>query len=139
MIKVVYRSIDGYREGKRFVSVKGARSYAHKMVGEHPEIGSTYAVSGDGIGKVTVEGLSLAELFPSNEPVSQARGYRSYEQMQGDCGIDDEGPREELDSNGLPLHRTLGCTCSVMQLERVGCDCRLMDEMPSYPGLPLDM
>ena len=35
-----------------------------KWVGAHPEIGSTYAVSGDGVGKVTCQGVSLSELFP---------------------------------------------------------------------------
>jgi hypothetical protein len=38
-----------------------------------PEIGSTYAVSGDGVGKVTVEGVTLFELFgekpwPTKQP-----------------------------------------------------------------------
>lgn len=138
MIKIKYQAVDGYREGKSFMSLKGAQKYAHDRVGAHPEMGSYYAVSGDGIGKVTVEGVSLTELFPDNQPAQREyRGYLSYEQMQGDCGNDyderDEGAigygpaKVELDSNGYPLHRAIGCTCSVQQLERVGCECQ---EMP---------
>lgn len=158
-IQLRYSAVDGYTEKRTFSTIAGAQRYAHKAIGAHPEIGSMYAVSGDGIGKIVIlrtgkfYPFTLAELFPSNEPVSQPRGYRSYEQMQGDCGQDwdDENethaadraylaaPKVELNSNGLPLHRTLGCTCSVTQLERVGCDCELTNKMPSCPGLPLDM
>lgn len=63
-ITVVYRSIDRYRERRTFKTIEGARKFAHKWVGAHPEIGSTYAVSGDGMGKVTVNGATLADLFP---------------------------------------------------------------------------
>jgi hypothetical protein len=69
-IKVHYSSIDGCRETRTFKTLKGARRYAQEMVGEHPEMGSRYAVSGDGVGKVTITamGHSLASLFPSDEP-----------------------------------------------------------------------
>lgn len=66
-IKVRYSSVDGGGAPARtFKTLKGAQKFAHQWVGAHPEIGSTYAVSGDGIGKVTVSGASLRELFPSN-------------------------------------------------------------------------
>ena len=61
---VRYSSIDGYSKTGRFVTLKGARDFARKWVGEHPEIGSTYAVSADGVGKVTVTGCAVADLFP---------------------------------------------------------------------------
>jgi hypothetical protein len=64
-ITVVYSSVDRVRNRRKFKTLSGARAFAHKMVGPHPEIGFRYAVSGDGIGKVTVEGVSLAELFPA--------------------------------------------------------------------------
>lgn len=63
MIKLRYSSVDGYRKSASFKTVKGARKFAQHWVGKHPEIGSTYAVSGDGVGKITAEGIALAELF----------------------------------------------------------------------------
>ena len=64
-ITVRYSSVDGYRETETFTSVKDAQAFAHNWIGAHPEIGSSYAVSDDGVGKITVSGASLAELFPS--------------------------------------------------------------------------
>jgi hypothetical protein len=66
MIKVVYTSIDYFRKARSFKTVAGAKKFAHKYVGAHPEIGVGYAVSSDGIGKVTVQGATLAEIFPED-------------------------------------------------------------------------
>lgn len=63
-ISVSYASVDGYRTARRFKTIGGARRFAHEFVGEHPEMGSFYAVSGDGVGKVTVQGCTIADLFP---------------------------------------------------------------------------
>jgi hypothetical protein len=63
-IKVGYNSIDGSRDVKTYALIEAARTFAHHWVGPHPEIGRGYAVSGDGIGKITVSGASLADLFP---------------------------------------------------------------------------
>jgi hypothetical protein len=64
MIKIRYSSIDGFRQKKTFKTLKGARDFAQKYVGKYPEMGSDYAVAGDGVGKITViEGVTLAELF----------------------------------------------------------------------------
>ena len=63
MIKVWYSSVDGFAKSKSFKTLKGARKYAQSMVGKYPEMGSYYAVSGDGIGKIEVEGVALGELF----------------------------------------------------------------------------
>ena len=40
------------------------------MLGDHPELGSYYAVSGDGVGKImsNTGGLLTADLFPGTEP-----------------------------------------------------------------------
>jgi hypothetical protein len=62
-IKVTYSSIDGVRKNRRFQTVDGALRFARKCVGPHPTLGSDYAVSDDGVGKITVSGLSLAQLF----------------------------------------------------------------------------
>lgn len=62
-IQVRYQSIDGARDSRSYKGIEAARAFAVKMVGAHPEMGSHYAVSGDGIGKIMVSGISLAELF----------------------------------------------------------------------------
>jgi hypothetical protein len=63
-INVVYSSVDGCRTKRTFTTIEAARKFAHHWVGPHPEIGRGYAASGDGIGKITVSGASLADLFP---------------------------------------------------------------------------
>lgn len=63
MITVRYSSIDHYHKTSQFKTLEGARKFAVRCVGEHPDFGSTYAVSDDGVGKVTVEGCTLRDLF----------------------------------------------------------------------------
>lgn len=64
-INLFYSSIDGYESELSFDSLDAAREYAQKRVGETPEMGTTYAVSSDGIGKIEVDGgCTLADLFP---------------------------------------------------------------------------
>jgi len=69
VIKVKYSSVDS-RMGKwrSFKTLQRARKFAQFWIGENPEIGSTYAVSGDGIGKIEVKGATLAELFGKEAP-----------------------------------------------------------------------
>ena len=62
-ITVRYSACDGARITRRFKTREGARRFAVKYVGEHPEIGFSYAISGDGVGKVTVSGCTLEDLF----------------------------------------------------------------------------
>ena len=47
------------------------------MIGRHPELGGHYAVSGDGVGKITCDGCTLAELFPA-EGAQQGRQTVEY-------------------------------------------------------------
>lgn len=63
-ITVRYRSLDGYSKSSKFKTLAGAQKFAHKWVGAHPDIGGFYAVSNDGMGRITVAGCTLAELFP---------------------------------------------------------------------------
>jgi hypothetical protein len=65
MIKVRYSSIDGHGRLAKFKTLNGASRFARKWIGDHPDIGRSYAVSDDGIGKITVSGATLAELFPA--------------------------------------------------------------------------
>lgn len=64
-IVLCYQSCDGCSKKHTFKTLKGARKYAQEYVGEHPDIGSSYAVSYDGIGTISIiSGTTLAELFP---------------------------------------------------------------------------
>ena len=65
IIIVRYTACDGYRKTREFKTLEYARTWAAKWIGECPEMGSTYAVSGDGVGKIEVEGATLKELFPN--------------------------------------------------------------------------
>ena len=72
-IVVTYSSIDGARKRRSFKTVAKARAFAIYWVGETPEMGLGYAVAGDGVGKVTVTGCTLKELFekpkaPATQP-----------------------------------------------------------------------
>ncbi len=62
-IIVTYTAVDGARDRRKFGTLVGAWKFAIEMVGRHPTLGSTYAVSDDGIGKIEVEGATLQELF----------------------------------------------------------------------------
>ena len=72
MLTVRYFAIDGARINRQFKSLKGARTFAAKYVGENPDFGGNYAVSSDGIGKITVKGCTIRELFaaPAAAPAS---------------------------------------------------------------------
>jgi hypothetical protein len=72
MIIVTYKSIDRCYKRRQFKTLSGAKGFAQKMVGPHPEIGTVfqYAVSSDGIGKIEVRGASLEELFPAPAEVT---------------------------------------------------------------------
>ena len=62
-ITVRYASIDHFSQTRSFSTLVAARRYAFKWLGEFPEVGSTYAVSGDGVGRITVSGVSIQELL----------------------------------------------------------------------------
>jgi hypothetical protein len=68
LIRLTYSTIDRYRKAGVFKTLKGAQKFAHRWVGPHPEVSETfrYAVSADGVGKLTVDGVSFAELFPDH-------------------------------------------------------------------------
>ncbi len=63
-ITVRYSSIDGCSKSRKFKSLKGAQAFAQRYVGKTPEMGGSYAVSGDGVGKIEVTGVALSALFP---------------------------------------------------------------------------
>ena len=68
MIRVTYNSIDGCRKSRTFKTLKGAQAFAQHWIGStYVEFGSFYAVSGDGVGRITCSGCTLRDLFPSQE------------------------------------------------------------------------
>ena len=65
LITIRYNSIDGYSQTRRYATLAAARRFAWKWVGETPEIGwPEYAVSPDGVGRVTWAGCAAEDLFP---------------------------------------------------------------------------
>ena len=65
-IRVSYKTIDHFSQTRRFKTIKGAQKYAQKWLGETPDLGTWYAVSYDGVGRITVSGCSLRDLFPKS-------------------------------------------------------------------------
>jgi hypothetical protein len=66
MYTLNYSTLDGFFKRKTFTTLAEAREWAKYWVG-NPEIGSHYAVSADGIGKVTCTGCTLYELFDQKD------------------------------------------------------------------------
>jgi hypothetical protein len=66
MIKLTYSTVDGYLKYKTFNDLAKAKEWAKHWMGT-PEIGSTYAVTGDGIGKMECSGCTLYELFDQED------------------------------------------------------------------------
>jgi hypothetical protein len=75
-IKVTYSSIDGVRKSRRFKTLAGASAFAKHWIGDSPDISgfSSYAVSDDGVGKITCTGCTLTALF-YGEPAKGAGDY----------------------------------------------------------------
>ena len=70
-ISVTYSSIDHFRTTRKFKTLAGAQKFAQRYLGPTPEMGSWYAVSGDGIGKIEARGVSLYDLFPATRPTPE--------------------------------------------------------------------
>ena len=62
VITVRYSTIDRYSESRRFKTLAGARAYARRKMGDTYDIGGYYAVSGDGVAKLT-SNISLGVLL----------------------------------------------------------------------------
>ena len=66
-IKVTWTAVDGYRLTRSYKSLAPAQKFAQFWCGRFPDIaGTRYAVSGDGVGTITVIGATLADLFPAD-------------------------------------------------------------------------
>lgn len=62
-ITVRYASSDRFTKTRKFATLAAAQRFAQRWIGETPELGQTYAISGDGIGKITAS-IPVAQLFP---------------------------------------------------------------------------
>lgn len=105
-IVVTYRAVDGFRKRAQFKTLKGAQAFAQKWIGATPELGGSYAVSGDGVGKIAVDGdAKVADLFPKLAPSASAVAIMNYEGLPTDidCPRDCGWPgAPELDEDGRP-------------------------------------
>ena len=101
-IVVKYRSSDGYSKSARFKTLAGAQKFAWKWVGRHPDIGSWYAVSDDGVGRIAADGATMAKLFPEGEGREGERG-------RGNDGLRAKGSRKRsAPGRGKPYLPTTG-------------------------------
>ena len=81
-LRISYSAIDGFRTHRTFRTLAGASAFARGYVGDHPEMSRTYAISGDGVGKITYTGCTLAELFPA--PTERTSSTSSSPEEQPD-------------------------------------------------------
>ncbi len=85
-ITVRYSAIDGFRRTRTFRTLQGAEAWATHYVGKDADFGQSYAVSSDGVGKVTVTGCTIGELF-SGVADRQKGAYEVYVGcVDEDCG-----------------------------------------------------
>jgi len=135
-IIVTCLSIDGVRRSRTFKTLAGAQALAHDWVGEHPSIGTGYAVSDDGVTKVTVRGAALADIFPQGDNLqdlltecSDAAGSADWFDEAGERAWQDNA-KQQRDRILDTARRETGCSCSEQQLNLVGCDCRNWADLP---------
>jgi hypothetical protein len=66
-IRVYYSATDGSKMDKTFKSLAGAQKFAALMMGEQVEFSKSgnHAVSFDGVGKITADGVKTTMLFPA--------------------------------------------------------------------------
>jgi hypothetical protein len=67
-IKIYRSSIDGCRSVRQFSTLAGARKYAIAQVGSQDCFGGHYAVSDDGVVKITWAGVTREDLFRTSAP-----------------------------------------------------------------------
>ena len=67
-MKITYTSIDGVRKTRSFKTLNAARKFAYDCVGPQDVEGGSYAVSFDGIGKITWTDVLRAALFGGDAP-----------------------------------------------------------------------
>ena len=79
-MKITYTSLDGVRKTRSFKTLSAARKFAFDYVGPQDVEGGWYAVSSDGVGKITWSGITRAELFgaPAREAIKLNKEHTFY-------------------------------------------------------------
>jgi len=95
MITLKYLAVDGFRTEKTFSSLKEAQEFAVLWAGARCEVGRTYAITYDGVGRLTWTGVTAEELFPKEDsPVVPKSQYDEEIEAQLDpcprCESDQE-------------------------------------------------
>jgi len=65
MINIYYAASDGFTKEARFSDLGDAQRYAQFWIGKTYDLAGAgnYAVSGDGVARIVVEGANIEELF----------------------------------------------------------------------------
>ena len=131
-IAVRYEATDGVKVSKTFKAVAAASKFARKYIGDHPEMGMGYAIAADGVGKVSVTGCELAELFPAPATVESNEG--------GDMGGTGELPAEQAPAKGktkkaAAVPAGMGEAKWSAVVEAVRDACGLAGHLVAVPGL----
>jgi hypothetical protein len=132
-ITVRYRSLDRFSKRATFKTLEGARKFAHKWVGETPEVstGFGYAVDAHGMGKVEWDGCTAKDLFPrcfpeERAPVDYDDGdYASY---AADYAEDRAETAAYERAKSAGRHYALRCGCNGMTCNvcmAAGCVCAI--------------
>lgn len=61
IVNIYYVAVDGYRKSWSYTK-DGAAAKIRRLLGSNYDLGLGYAVSGDGVGRVTIEGATFEEL-----------------------------------------------------------------------------
>lgn len=62
-IKITYLAVDGFTKEATFTDLGDAQRYAQYHMGKYYERAGSYAISGDGVSKIMVEGATINKLF----------------------------------------------------------------------------
>jgi hypothetical protein len=112
MIRVTYSTVDRFRQTRTFKTLAGARRYAQKWVGVNPDQAIGYAISDDGVGKITVLGCALSALFGRDERNVEVTTFTN--QYDCPCGTSWEDEWCAACDDDCP---SCGTTCSPTESE----------------------
>jgi hypothetical protein len=64
-IKIMYEAVDGFSKEATFTDLGDAQRYAQFWMGKYYDLSAAgnYAVCGDGVARIIVDGVDIEELF----------------------------------------------------------------------------
>lgn len=131
-IKVTYTATDGHTKTKTYKTQKAAHKFAAHWIGEHPEMAPDYAVSGDGVGKITVEGLTIEELFAAPTVAKASKPKREFVIITNSAGTKKKAIRPLPGSAGARVFDVADAIHSTMK--RAPKIKELTAALPDMPG-----